>query len=144
VSQDPSPYGRPLFAESSAMIPGLLIPVSLILGYLVPIGLSMAVAFGLTKSAPGFVLKDSRLTGRYKWFQELFWFASVTLGAYLSALVSGQTNYPIFTATLLGGILVMVPNTNTWETWQRGFGHQILLTFFSIAGVVLGYYLVLR
>jgi hypothetical protein len=126
------------------MITAMLIAVSLTTGYLVALGLSMATTFGITKSAPNLVLKDFRLKGGYKLLQEVAWLACVTVGAYLSAVVATPTMHPIFTGTLLAGVLVVVPWTNAWETWQKGLGHQLLMSVLSIAGVGVGYYLALR
>ena len=126
------------------MIAGMLIAVSLALGYLVAVGLSIVTTFGIAKSAPEFVLKDYRLRGGFKLVQELAWAAGVTVGAYLSAVVAAPGMHPLFTGILLAGILVVVPWTNPWETLQKGLGHQFLMSMLSVAGVVAGYYLALR
>lgn len=126
------------------MIAGTLIAVALILGYLVAVGLSMMVAFGITKAAPNFVVKDFRLKTAYKLVQELVWLLGVTAGAYLSALVAGTIMRPWLVGTLLASVLVIVPWTNTWEARQRGLGHQFLMSLLAVAGVVAGYYLALR
>lgn len=123
------------------MITGTLIAVALIFGYLVAVGLSMMATFGITKTAPGFVVKDFRLKNRYKLAQQMVWLVCVTTGAALSAVVSAPAMHPWFVGALLAVLFVAVPWTNPWETRQRGLGQQLVMSIVSVAGVAAGYYL---
>jgi hypothetical protein len=126
------------------MITGTLIALALILGYLVAVGLSMAVTFGVTKAAPEFVASDHMLKTGYRLFQAVDWTACVIVGSYLSALVASITIRPWFVGGLLAALLVLVLWINTWEVRQRGLGHQLLMSAATVAGVGAGYYLALR
>jgi hypothetical protein len=126
------------------MIAVTLIAFALILGYFVAVGLSMMVTFGITKAAPGFVVKDLRLRSGYKFFQDLGWLVFATAGGYLSAVVAEPTLRPWLVGMLLAGVLVVVLWSNTWEVRQRGLGHQFLMSVLSVVGVGAGYYLALQ
>lgn len=126
------------------MITATLTALALILGYLVAVGLSMAVTFSVAKVAPSFMVKDHLLKTGYKLFQALVWLVAVTVGSSLSALVAEVMMRPWLVEGLLAALLVSVLWANTWEVRQRGLGHQLLMTAFTIAGVGTGYYLALR
>jgi len=126
------------------MITGTLIVLALLLGYLVAVGLSMAVTFGVTRAAPEFVANDHMLKTGYKFFQAVDWTACVIVGSYLSALVASITIRPWFVGGLLAALLVLVLWSNTWEMRQRGLGHQLLMSVATVAGVGAGYYLALH
>ena len=125
------------------MITGTLIAVALVLGYALVVGLSMAATFGITKAAPGLVMKNYRLKSSYKFLQDLMWLVCVMVGAYVTALIAG-TIHPWFVGSLLAGSLIAVLWSNMWEMRQRGMAHQILMTVISVAGVAAGYVLGLR
>ena len=125
------------------MLSATLIAVALILGYLVAVGLSMMVFFGVARTAPQFVVKGHLVRTRYKLLEELVWLVCVTAGSYLSALVAELTMRPMLVGGLLALILILVLWANRWETRQRGLGHQLLMSAVSAAGVAAGYYLAL-
>lgn len=126
------------------MITGTLFLFALILGYIVTVGLSMMLTFGIAQAAPTFVVKDHLLKTGYRIFQEMVWLLCVTVGGYVSASVAQSTMHPWFVCVILAGILAGTPWTNTWEVAQRGLGHQIVMSVASVAGVVAGYILRLR
>lgn len=125
------------------MITGTFIVVALILGYVVAVGLSMMAAFGITKTAPAFVVKDHLLKPGYRFLQELIWFVCATAGGYVSAWVTGSS-HPWLVGAGLAVCLIAILWTNTWEVAQRGLGHQMAMSLVTIAGVIAGFALHLR
>jgi hypothetical protein len=126
------------------MITGTLIVLALLLGYLVAVGLAMAVTFGVAKAAPDFIASDHMLKTGYRLFQVVTWTTCVIVGSYLSALVASTTMRPWLVGGLLATLLLLVLWSNTWEVRQRGLGHQLLMSAATIAGAGAGYYLALR
>ena len=126
------------------MITATLTALALILGYLVAVGLSMAVTFSVARAAPAFLVKDHLLKTGYKLFQALVWLVAVTAGSYLSALAAEVVMRPWLVGGLLAALLVFILWANTWEVRQRGLGHQLLMTTSTLVGVGAGYYLALR
>ena len=116
------------------MITGTLIALALLLGYLVAVGLSMAVTFGITRAAPDFVASEHMLRTGYRLLQAVAWTACVIVGSYLSAVVASITMRPWFVGGLLAALLVLVLWSNTWEVRQRGLGHQLLMSAATAAG----------
>lgn len=127
-----------------SMITATLIALALTLGYLVAVGLSLAITFSVAKAAPAFIVKDHLLKTGYKLFQALVWLVAVAVGSYLSALAAEAVMRPWLVGGLLAVLLVFVLWANTWEARQRGLGHQLLMTILTLVGVSTGYYLALR
>jgi hypothetical protein len=126
------------------MITGSFLLLALVLGYLVTVGLSMAATFGITATSPDLVAQDHRITQRYKFIQEGVWLVCTTLGAYITALILGKDHSPWLGAAALIAVLVGVLWKNAWERRQRGIGHQILISFATVIGVGMGFFLRLR
>jgi len=124
------------------MITGTLIAFALLFGYVVTVGLSLVATLGIAAARPGWVAENYRLKSGYKFLQGLLWLVCVTAGAYATAAVAGV--HPWIVGTVLAGILIGVLWTNVWEARQRGLGHQVLISLFSLAGVGAGYVLRLR
>ena len=126
------------------MITATLIAFAVLLGYFVTVGLSMAVTFSFTRTAPGFVVKDHLLRTRYKLFQALVWLMCVIVGSFLSALLAELVQNPWLVGALFATVLILVLWGNTWEARQRGLWHQLFLSALTGAGVGAGYYLALH
>src|ERR1700743_492923 len=114
------------------MITASYIALSLFLGYVVTVGLSMAATFGITAGARDFVSKGYRIRTGYKYAQDAVWLVCSTAGGYVTAVVNGPAHSWVgggaLVAILAGGLWM-----NAWEMRQRGLGHQISL---SVASVV--------
>lgn len=126
------------------MITGTFVLFALILGYGVAVGLLMLATFGVTKAAPAFVAKEHVQNPRYRVLQEVVWFVCATAGGYVSAWVAGPAAHPWLVGVALAAALMTVLWSNKWEVAQRGLGHQIVMTFVTIAGVSAGLALRLR
>jgi hypothetical protein len=125
------------------MITASYIALALFLGYLVAVGLSMAVTFGITAASPDFVSKNNRIRTRYKYAQDAVWLVCATAGGYVASLINGRSHMWVVGGGLVT-ILVAVLWMNVWEMRQRGLGHQISLSLVSAAGVAAGFFLRLR
>jgi hypothetical protein len=125
------------------LITASYIALALFLGYVVAVGLSMAVTFGITAASRSFVSKNYRIRTRYKYAQDGVWLACATAGGYVAAVINGS-----YRPWLVGGglvaILVGVLWMNAWEMRQRGLGHQISMSLVSAVGVAVGFLLHLR
>ena len=64
------------------MILGTLILVALLLGYMLAVGCMLVATFGLTSASPEFVIREHRITARYKRLQAAIWLVCVTAGAF--------------------------------------------------------------
>jgi hypothetical protein len=126
------------------MVTATLIALALILGYVVTIGLSLAVTLWIGSAKPSMVTDQYRIRNSYKLLQEAVWLVCAAIGAYLTALVAGDVAPFWFVGSLLAAALIAVLWSNSWEARQRGLGHQILMTLVSICGVVAGYMLRMR
>lgn len=120
----------------------LMMTIALLLGYGVTVGCSLTAAFGITATAPGFVSKDHRLRGRYKWVSALMWLVCTIAGALTSAVVArvGRINEWVIGAAL-AALLIGMLWFNSWEARQRGIAHQILISLTTLVGVVAGVWL---
>jgi hypothetical protein len=122
------------------MITASYIALSLFLGYVVTVGLSMAATFGITAASRDFVSKGYRIRTGYKYAQDAVWLVCSTAGGYVTAVVNGPSHSWVVGGALvaiLAGVLWM----NAWEMRQRGLGHQISLSVASVVGVSLGFLL---
>lgn len=121
------------------MIADTLAAIAIILGYAVAVSLSMAVTFGITKTAPAFVVKDHLLNPGYKVLQNLVWLLCVTAGAFVAANLAASTAHLLSVGILLALALIGIPWTNAWDVRQRGILHQIVMGALTVAGVAGGF-----
>ena len=126
------------------MITCTFLVLSLVLGYLVTVGLSVAATFGITAALPELVARNYRITPKYKFLQDGIWLVCTTVGGYLTALVLGKDHSPWIGGIALILILIGVLWINAWEMRQRGVGHQILISIATVVGVATGVFLRMR
>jgi hypothetical protein len=122
------------------MMTAVFLLLALLLGYATTVALSLACVFGIASLSRGFVVKDLRITGRYRVAQDLLWLPCTGVGGYIASWVGMQVNQWILGGALIA-VIVGVLWSNVWEMRQRGIPHQIAMTLISVAGVVLGFLL---
>jgi hypothetical protein len=122
------------------MMTAVFLLLALLLGYATTVALSLACAFGIASLSHDFVVKDFRLTGRYRFAQDLLWLPCTMVGGYIASWVGAQVNQWVLGGALIA-VIVGVLWSNVWEMRQRGVPHQIAMTLISVAGVVLGFLL---
>ena len=125
------------------MITVVLLLSALIFGYASAVALLMAFTFGIGSWAPAFVVKEYRITTRYKLTEELAWLVCASAGGYIAAAVAGRTLLWGLGA-VLAAMMIVALWSNTWEMRHRGIAHQVLMSVASIAGVTVGCLLQLR
>ena len=123
------------------MISATLIIVSLILGYVIAVGLSMAFVFGVVRMWPSLVRQDHRLTGFYLLLQDVVWFVTAAVAGYAASWIAAESSAPWVGAALLGVVLVGVMWRNIEEIMQRGLIHMLLASGCAFAGVAVGFWL---
>ena len=121
------------------MISASLITVSLILGYVIAVGLSMVFVFGVVRMMPSLVHQDHRLRGIYLLLQDCMWFVCAALAGYASSWIAAESSSPWVGASLLGAVLVWAMWRNTEEVMQRGLIHMLLASACACAGVAVGF-----
>jgi hypothetical protein len=144
MSPNSGPANRGAGDQNGFMITGAFLLLSIVLGYLVTVGLSMAATFAMTSASPDLVARDYRITPRYKFLQDGVWLVCTTAGAYMTALVLGRDHSPWMGGLALMLVLIGVLWRNAWEMRQRGVGHQILISVVTVVGVSAGFFLRLR
>jgi hypothetical protein len=122
------------------MISITLIAVSLILGYVIAVGLSMVFVFGVVRMLPSLVRQDHRLSGIYLLLHDGIWFVSAAVAGYAASWVAVESSAPWGGATLLGVVLVVAMWRNTEEVMQRGLIHMLLASGCAVAGVATGFW----
>jgi uncharacterized membrane protein YfcA len=120
------------------MLSAALIVVSLILGYVVTVTLSMVSTFAIVHFRRGIVVEDRRLTTRYKLLQNLLWIVHSAIGGYLALLVANHAPL-LLTAVLLAAILILMLWKNTHETRQVGLLYMLLTSACVVAGIATAY-----
>jgi hypothetical protein len=125
------------------MISVTVMIVAILAGYVVVVGVTLAVTLAMGSSAPESVVVEHRVRRRFKVTQDLVWLASAALGGFVAALIAGTVR-PWMVAALLMAALVLVLWKNTWEARQRGLTHQILITLASVVGVGIGFLLKMK
>jgi hypothetical protein len=123
------------------MISITLIAVSLILGYVIAVGLSMVFVFGFVRILPSLVRQDHRLSGIYLLLQDGIWFVSAAAAGYAASWIAVESSAPWAGAALLGVVLVGAMWRNTEEVMQRGLIHMLLASGCAFAGVAAGFWL---
>ncbi|MBS1800900.1 MAG: hypothetical protein JSS95_13880 [Acidobacteria bacterium] len=122
------------------MLTAALIVVSLVLGYVVTVALSMVSTFAIVHFRRGLVVQDRRLRTRYKLLQDLLWIVYSAVGGYLALLAANHAPLPL-TAMLLAAILILVLWKNSQETRQVGLLYMLLTSACIIAGIAAAYML---
>jgi NADH:ubiquinone oxidoreductase subunit 6 (subunit J) len=123
------------------MISATLIVVSLILGYVIAVGLSMMFVFGVVRIWPSLVRQNHRLTGIYLLLQDVVWFVIAAVAGYAASWVAAESSTPWVGAALLGVVLVVAMWRNIEEVMQRGLIHMLLASGCVLAGVAAGFWL---
>ena len=126
------------------MISASLIAVSLILGYVIAVGLSLVFVFGLVWMWPSLVRRDHRLRGGYLLVQDGIWFVCAAIAGYASSWIAAESSSPWVGAALLSVVLVWAMWRNIEEVMQRGLIHMLLASACACAGVAAGFSLHLR
>jgi len=120
------------------MLSAALITVSLIIGYVVVIALTMVSIFTIAKLHPHFVVKNHRLRARYKLLQDIFWFGFALIGGYVAIMAAAEASTSL-TSALLVVILLIALWKNSEETKQRGLPHMLLASASIVAGIGAAY-----
>jgi hypothetical protein len=122
------------------MLSAALIIVSLILGYVVTVALSMVSTFAIVHLRRSIVLDDNRLSTRYKLLQDLLWVLCSAIGGYLALLVAQHASL-LLTAALLAAILIFMLWKNSAETRQVGLLYMLLTSACIVIGIASAYFI---
>jgi hypothetical protein len=123
------------------MISVILIAVSLILGYIVAVGVSIVFVFGVVRMLSSLVRQNQRLTGIYLLLQDGIWFVSAAVAGYAASWIAAESLAPWVGAALLGVVLIGAMWRNTEEVMQRGLIHMLLASGCAVVGVAVGFWL---
>ncbi len=120
------------------MISAAITILSVLLGYLITVGLSLAGTMAVTAAAPRFAVAEHRVRPSYKLVHEAMWFVCVILGAFAASRAGLRGNRAEQELALIA-MLLFILWRNTWEARQRGTAHQILISLLTVLGVGVGY-----
>jgi hypothetical protein len=108
------------------------------LGYLATLTLAMMATFSIATAWPGFVVRGSRLRGRYKWLHQFVWLLCLVAGGYVVSALTGA-KLPWLEETAFASLLVVVLWQDSREAEPRGAFHMAVATLLTVAGVILGF-----
>jgi len=120
-----------------------LIVVSVILGYLLAVALSMVTIFVVARQWPGFAVRDHRMRNLYLLLQDALWLPSGAAGGYAASWLVADS-FPWLAATVLAATVIAAMWLNTEEVMQRGLVHMLLANACFATGVGVGFALHLR
>jgi uncharacterized membrane protein SirB2 len=122
------------------MISVILIAVSLMLGYVIAVGLSMVFVFSVVRMLPSLARRDDRLTQIYLLLHDGMWLLSAVAAGYAASWVAAESSSPWMGAALLGLVLVGSMWRNTEEVMQRGLIHMLLTSGCVFTGIAAGFW----